>query len=88
MSESDTYDSADEYTSLMDGHVAESRTDDLCLVTGRKRRSRISNEEVIFHYHLFFFFLQAQSYACSVRSYIKVIFQQRLFTIFLFIRSY
>lgn len=46
MSESDTYDSADEYTSLMDGHVAESRTDDLGLVTGRKRRSRISNEEV------------------------------------------
>ncbi|XP_017891328.1 presenilin-1 [Ceratina calcarata] len=45
MSESDTYDSADEYTSLMDGHVAESRTDDLGLVTGRKRRSRISNEE-------------------------------------------
>ncbi|XP_076235559.1 presenilin isoform X2 [Calliopsis andreniformis] len=46
MSESDTYDSADEYTSLMDGHVAESRADDLGLVTGRKRRSRISNEEV------------------------------------------
>ncbi|OAD60382.1 Presenilin like protein [Eufriesea mexicana] len=46
MSESDTYDSVDEYTSLMDGHVAESRTDDLGLVTGRKRRSRISNEEV------------------------------------------
>ncbi|KAG7202644.1 hypothetical protein KM043_009821 [Ampulex compressa] len=46
MSESD-YDSADEYTSLMDGHVAESRTDDLGLVTDRrKRRSRISNEEV------------------------------------------
>ncbi|XP_043255696.1 presenilin-1 [Colletes gigas] len=46
MSGSDAYDSADEYTSLMDGHVAESRTDDLGLVTGRKRRSRISNEEV------------------------------------------
>ncbi|XP_054011145.1 presenilin-1 [Hylaeus anthracinus] len=46
MSESDAYDSADEYTSLMDGHVAESRTDDLGLVTGRKRRSRINNEEV------------------------------------------
>lgn len=46
MSESDIYDSADEYTSLMDGHVAESRTDDLGLVTGRKRRSRISNEEI------------------------------------------
>ncbi|XP_012145601.1 presenilin isoform X2 [Megachile rotundata] len=46
MSESDIYDSADEYTSLMDGHVAESRMDDLGLVTGRKRRSRISNEEV------------------------------------------
>ncbi|CAL7949773.1 unnamed protein product [Xylocopa violacea] len=45
MSESEAYDSADEYTSLMDGHVAESRTDDLGLVTGRKRRSRISNEE-------------------------------------------
>lgn len=46
MSESD-YDSADEYTSLMDGHVAESRTDDLALVgERRKRRSRITNEEV------------------------------------------
>lgn len=49
MSESDTYDSADEYTSLMDGHVAESRTDDFGLVTGRKRRSRISNEEVFYN---------------------------------------
>lgn len=44
MSESD-YDSADEYTSLMDGHVAESRTDDLGLVTDRRKR-RISTEEV------------------------------------------
>lgn len=48
MSESD-YDSADEYTSLMDGHVAESRTDDLILVNERRKgRSRISSEEVIF----------------------------------------
>ncbi|XP_031825298.1 presenilin [Nomia melanderi] len=46
MSESDIYDSADEYTSLMDIHVAESRSDDLGLVTSRKRRSRISNEEI------------------------------------------
>lgn len=46
MFESD-YDSADEYTSLMDGHVAESRTDDQGLVIERrKRRSRIPNEEV------------------------------------------
>ncbi|XP_014468029.1 PREDICTED: presenilin-1 [Dinoponera quadriceps] len=46
MSESD-YDSADEYTSLMDGHVAESRTDDLILVTERRKgRTRISSEEV------------------------------------------
>lgn len=48
MSESD-YDSANEYTSLMDGHVAESRTDDLILVNDRRKgRSRITNEEVIF----------------------------------------
>ncbi|XP_033327835.1 presenilin isoform X3 [Megalopta genalis] len=46
MSESDTYDSADEYTSLMDGHVAESRSDDLGLVAARKRRSQLSNDEV------------------------------------------
>lgn len=47
MSESD-YDSVDEYTSLMDGHVAESRSDDLSLVNERrKRRSRVGNEEVI-----------------------------------------
>lgn len=46
MSESD-YDSVDEYTSLMDGHVAESRSDDLSLVNERrKRRSRVGNEEV------------------------------------------
>ncbi|XP_078043547.1 presenilin isoform X2 [Augochlora pura] len=45
MSESDTYDSADEYTSLMDGHVAESRSDDLGLVAAWKRRSQLSNEE-------------------------------------------
>lgn len=44
MSESD-YDSVDEYTSLMDGHVAESRSDDLSLVSERrKRRSRVGNE--------------------------------------------
>lgn len=47
MSESD-YDSADEYTSLMDGHVAESRSDDLSLVNERrKRRLRVENEQVI-----------------------------------------
>ncbi|XP_076283677.1 presenilin isoform X2 [Lasioglossum baleicum] len=46
MSETDTYDSADEYTSLMDGHVAESRSDDLGLVAARKRRSQLSNDEV------------------------------------------
>ncbi|KAM0727181.1 Presenilin-like protein [Formica fusca] len=47
MSESD-YDSANEYTSLMDGHVAESRTDDLILGNDRLRkgRSRNVNEEV------------------------------------------
>ncbi|XP_014613199.1 PREDICTED: presenilin homolog isoform X1 [Polistes canadensis] len=46
MSESD-YDSVDEYTSLMDGHVAESRSDDLSLVNERrKRRSRVGNEEL------------------------------------------
>lgn len=47
MSESD-YDSANEYTSLMDGHVAESRTDDLILGNDRlrKARSRNVNEEV------------------------------------------
>ncbi|XP_015185030.1 PREDICTED: presenilin-1 isoform X2 [Polistes dominula] len=46
MSESD-YDSVDEYTSLMDGHVAESRSDDLSLVNERrKRRSRVENEEL------------------------------------------
>ncbi|EFN81260.1 presenilin-1 isoform X2 [Harpegnathos saltator] len=46
MSESD-YDSADEYTSLMDGHVAESRSDDLILVNERRKtRSRIASEEV------------------------------------------
>nr|XP_050868149.1 presenilin homolog isoform X2 [Vespula vulgaris] len=45
MSESD-YDSADEYTSLMDGHVAESRSDDLSLVNERrKRRLRVENEQ-------------------------------------------
>ncbi|TGZ56036.1 Presenilin [Temnothorax longispinosus] len=46
MSESD-YDSANEYTSLMDGHVAESRTDDLILGNERRKgRSRSANEEV------------------------------------------
>lgn len=46
MSESD-YDSANEYTSLMDGHVAESRTDDLILGSDRRKsRSRGANEEV------------------------------------------
>ncbi|KAK2580139.1 hypothetical protein KPH14_012413 [Odynerus spinipes] len=46
MSESD-YDSVDEYTSLMDGHVAESRSADLGLVNERhKRRSRVGNEEL------------------------------------------
>lgn len=46
MSESD-YDSANEYTSLMDGHVAESRTDDLILVNDRRKgRAKITNEEV------------------------------------------
>lgn len=48
MSESD-YDSANEYTSLMDGHVAESRTDDLILGSDRRKsRSRGANEEVDF----------------------------------------
>lgn len=48
MSESD-YDSANEYTSLMDGHVAESRTDDLILGNERRKaRSRNANEEVTF----------------------------------------
>jgi len=48
MSESD-YDSANEYTSLMDGHVAESRTDDLILCNERRKgRSRSANEEVVF----------------------------------------
>lgn len=48
MSESD-YDSANEYTSLMDGHVAESRTDDPILVSERRKvRTRSVNEEVIF----------------------------------------
>jgi hypothetical protein len=47
MSESD-YDSANEYTSLMDGHVAESRTDDPILVSDRRKaRTRTVNEEVI-----------------------------------------
>ncbi|KYM96212.1 PREDICTED: presenilin-1 [Cyphomyrmex costatus] len=46
MSESD-YDSANEYTSLMDGHVAESRPDDLILDNERRKgRSRSANEEV------------------------------------------
>ncbi|EZA56693.1 hypothetical protein DMN91_000819 [Ooceraea biroi] len=46
MSESD-YDSANEYTSLMDGHVAESRTDDPILVNDRRKaRTRTANEEV------------------------------------------
>ncbi|XP_050455780.1 presenilin homolog [Cataglyphis hispanica] len=47
MSESD-YDSANEYTSLMDGHVAESRTDDLILGNDRLRKGRSRNaiEEV------------------------------------------
>ncbi|OAD60383.1 Presenilin like protein [Eufriesea mexicana] len=45
MSERITYDSIDKYTSLMDSHVAESRTDNLGLVTGRKRYSCICNEE-------------------------------------------
>lgn len=44
MSESD-FDSADEYTSLMDGHVEKSRTDDLGLVTDRRKR-RIKTGEV------------------------------------------
>ncbi|XP_011639235.1 presenilin-1 [Pogonomyrmex barbatus] len=44
MSESD-YDSANEYTSLMDGHVAESRTDDLILGNDRRKgRSRSLND--------------------------------------------
>lgn len=48
MSESD-YDSANEYTSLMDGHVAESRPDDLILDNERRKgRSRSANEEVVF----------------------------------------
>lgn len=49
MSESE-YDSANEYTSLMDGHVAESRTEDLILGNHdrRKNRSRNTSEEVIF----------------------------------------
>lgn len=62
MSESD-YDSANEYTSLMDGHVAESRTDDLILVNDRRKgRSRIANEEVILAckpflvFHIFCFY--------------------------------
>lgn len=37
MSESE-YDSADEYTSLMDGHVAETRTDGLGPPVERKKR--------------------------------------------------
>lgn len=46
MSDSD-YDSFDENTSLMDGHVSESRSDDLRLVNERrKRRSRVGNEEL------------------------------------------
>lgn len=46
MSESDC-NSVDEYTSLMDGHVAESRTDESGLVNERrKRRSKITNDEV------------------------------------------
>ncbi|KAG5306951.1 PSN protein, partial [Acromyrmex insinuator] len=46
MSESD-YDSANEYTSLMDGHVAESRPDDLILDNERRKgRSRSANEEI------------------------------------------
>ncbi|XP_032663096.1 presenilin-2 isoform X2 [Odontomachus brunneus] len=40
MSESD-YDSANEYTSLMDGHVAESRTDDLILVNERRKENGV-----------------------------------------------
>lgn len=57
MSESD-YDSANEYTSLMDGHVAESRTDDLILGNDRLRkgRSRNVNEEVIFSSNIFYYF--------------------------------
>ncbi|XP_012536656.1 presenilin homolog [Monomorium pharaonis] len=46
MSESD-YDSANEYTSLMDGHVAESRTDDLILGSDRrKNRARSAPPQV------------------------------------------
>ncbi|XP_043272303.1 presenilin-1 [Venturia canescens] len=45
MSESN-YDSADEYTGLMDGHVAETRADNVGVVGARfKRRSRVTNEE-------------------------------------------
>lgn len=61
MSESD-YDSANEYTSLMDGHV-ESRTDDVILGNEhrRKGRSRNTSEEVIFctvlYTHFFSFLL-------------------------------
>lgn len=51
MSESN-YDSADEYTGLMDGHVAETRADNVGVVGARfKRRSRVTNEEVIFRHY-------------------------------------
>ncbi|XP_015585049.1 presenilin-1 [Cephus cinctus] len=49
MSESDC-DSANEYTSLMDGHVAEARTDNLNLVTERrKRRSKAPSSDEADH---------------------------------------
>ena len=47
MSESN-YDSADEFTGLMDGHVAETRADGVGVVGARfKRRSRVSNNEEV-----------------------------------------
>lgn len=45
------YDSPDEYTSLMDAHVAETRSDSSGLVhERRKRRSKaVNNDEVIIY---------------------------------------